>query len=494
MFNQEEANPEFSSDESFSEEGEDSSDSDVDAKLAEDDVFDIEFFKCYSALKKRDEKIYDKNVKFFSEQASSEDEEEIQGDSNNQTGRSKSAKAPKMSLLDHQLNLREDEIVDPELERKVPKIDLNKNVSRSFYEKELDEIKKCIEKIGEGVDSDNDDDLLVVKGTSSRPGTSKPRKTIDALLDKMEGEDDEDISHLKQIWSDPDRMNEEDKFLRDYILNKRYIATDTGNKDGFFSKNLDDLSDVSDSGGEQDDSEEKDRIVHRSDEKDFDKIARVPRNATKTYRDLVEKREKKEKRLKKLEKEKKKKKALKDADYEDVVGDLPTKFHYRETEPNDYGLSAEELLMATDEELEKWISLKDAIGYRDPEQDMEQKKRYEARRNDVELKKRIFQSIYGETHPELAEDQPESQIKAKKHKRTKRSNDTGDQTQIPPSDPATLEKEKPPTIDSESKSAKRKKKHKRGLNHKKFAKSGVAPDRLLAYGLSKTKLKKSKLL
>src|SRR6478736_2658450 len=35
-------------------------------------------------------------------------------------------------------------------------------------------------------------------------------------------------------------------------------------------------------------------------------------------------------------------------DYEDVVGDLPVRFKYRQTEPETYNMTAEEILMADD--------------------------------------------------------------------------------------------------------------------------------------------------
>lgn len=474
----------FSSDTEFDDEDNSESSTDIDAKLEEDDVFDVEFFKCYSALKKKDEKIYDENVRFFTDRDVSDSENEAK----------KKISAPKMTLLDHQLSLKEGDIEEPELERPV-KVDLNKPVSKSFYDKELEEIKKSIEKVSENIDSESDDDLLIVKGSDGKESRPKSKKTISSILDKLEGEEDEDISHLKKVWSDSDNLTTEEKYLRDYILNKRYLPahandSDEDDKDGFFSRNLDELSDT-EAGPEEAKKLGRQLPAYHSDEKDFEKIARIPRNSTKTIRDLVEKRDKKEKRQKKLEKEKRKKKSLKDADFEDIVGDMPTRFHYRETEPNDYGLSAQELLMATDEELDQWISLKDAIAYKTKEEELAQKRKYESKRDDLELKRKIFKSIYGD--PIATPEDKSSASKSTSKKKRRRHTDSEGSIEIPhvshrAQDAPNHDGSGPPESTKKSKKKKR-----RGLNHK-IAKVGVAPDRLLAYGLSKTKLKKSKLL
>lgn len=483
----------LSSEEEFDDEDDDTeaSSTDLDEKIAEEDVFDAEFFKCYSALKKKDDKIYDKNVRFFddAESSGSDNDEKDKLHKSGSDGETlltqnkKKSHSPKvMTLLDHQLQLSKQEAEEQELDGQ-PKIDLNKPVSKSYYEKELEEIKKDIGKISENVNSDSEDDFLIVKN----PDSSKPRKQLDKILDQLEEAEDQEIKHLKQIWTEPAKLSEEDKFLRDYILNKRYVpanSDDEKDADGFFSKNLDELSDVE---SEKDEAiKKRESVGHRSDEKDFEKVSRIPRNSTKTIRDLVEKRVKKEKRLKKLEKEKKKKKAIKNADFEDMVGDLPTKFHYRETEPNDYGLTAQELLMATDEELEKWISLKDTIAYKSTEEELAQKRRFEKKRTDLEAKKQIFKSIYGDSGDE--DNKPGSSGDTSKKKRKRKVNEADPQVE---DEDAEAEVE----IDTQMSSrSQKKKKRKRGLAHKKFAKSGVAPDRLLAYGVSKTKLKKSKLL
>lgn len=467
----------FSSDTDFDDEqGSDASSTDLDAKLEQEDVFDIDFFKCYSALKKKDEKIYDKSIKFFNENSSSESEQEAEDKEKLLQPSYMKKTEPKMTLLDHQLNVGNDELEDKAI---VPQ----QNISQSFYEKELSEIKDSIAKISEDVDSDSDDEFLI----------SSSKNKLSSIMDKVEG--DEGVSHLKQIWGNSDQLTEEERFLRDYILNKRYIKVEVDDEDekaGYFSKNLDELSDVASE--DESKSKKKARKVDlHSQEAEFDKIVRIPRNSTKTIRDLVEKQEKKEKRLSKLKKEKKRKKVLKDADCEDIVGDLPTRFHYRETEPNDYGLTAQELLLATDEELDKWISLRDTVKHRSTEEELALKHKYESKRHDIELKKKFFKSIYGDDDDDDDGVKPKSKSKETervnvKGKLTKKRSRVADEEEVDDNN-AVSDDDK--NIGSD---LKKKKKRKRGTNHKKFAKAGIAPARLLAYGISKNKLRKASLL
>lgn len=87
--------------------------------------------------------------------------------------------------------------------------------------------------------------------------------------------------------------------------------------------------------------------------------------------------------------------------FEDIIGgDLPTRFKYQKTEPEDYGLSPVEILLADDKELNKYVGLKTMAPYRN-----EQKKQYEAKmfkrnkkRKLRELQKHLHQKGFNTRH------------------------------------------------------------------------------------------------
>lgn len=54
-------------------------------------------------------------------------------------------------------------------------------------------------------------------------------------------------------------------------------------------------------------------------------------------------------------------------DYEDMIGDLPTRFRYRGVKPNTYGLDVADILSAEDKELNQHVSIKKLAPYRGDE-------------------------------------------------------------------------------------------------------------------------------
>jgi len=62
-------------------------------------------------------------------------------------------------------------------------------------------------------------------------------------------------------------------------------------------------------------------------------------------------------------------------DYEDIIGDMPTRFKYRTVEKNSFGLSTEEVLFAKDSTLKQFVSLKKMATYNEEEYQPGTKKR-----------------------------------------------------------------------------------------------------------------------
>ncbi|XP_036337731.1 protein KRI1 homolog [Rhagoletis pomonella] len=83
-------------------------------------------------------------------------------------------------------------------------------------------------------------------------------------------------------------------------------------------------------------------------------------------------------------------------DCEDMIGDIPCRFKYVETTPNDFGLTIEEILLAKNKELNQWASLKKAIQNRPEHIEKKDQRLYKLKAKNEALKRKIFKSLYDE--------------------------------------------------------------------------------------------------
>ena len=150
-------------------------------------------------------------------------------------------------------------------------------------------------------------------------------------------------------------------------------------------------------------------------------------------------------------------------DYEDIIGDMPTRFKYRTVERNSYGLSTEEILFAKDSSLKQFVSLKKMATYNEEEYKAGAKKRKRFR----QLLKADMEEMKDEVGAVDEKPVESSAGDGEKKKKRRRQKKGGKKNSESTSDIAT-ESEKESTVDQngepEEPEKKRRRKKKKGMS------------------------------
>jgi len=276
--------------EDYEEEESDSDDEDEDAEELTEDV-EKDFFTTLASLKKKDPKIYDGKTEFFKE-------------SKSQKTSSGSVKGGKMTIGDIERKVMLEKGGEFE-EIEDNNIKYGKDYS---YNEEMKSIKDSFKNALN--DNEVDDELLSKRSKSEQETKDEAdsyKKWLAGQQSKVEDPEIEaKMEGLRDFWNKDD-LDDGEKFLKDYLLNKRFLENEQDNYvpsyDEIVHDSDEDLSEDEKNVKKQEEFEQK--FNFRFEEPDEDFIKRYPRTIKDTLRKDEDKRKKKRKDVEERKKQEK---------------------------------------------------------------------------------------------------------------------------------------------------------------------------------------------
>ncbi|XP_019125035.2 protein KRI1 homolog [Larimichthys crocea] len=295
---------------------ESSESSSEDSEVELDPEVERDFYRTLSLLKKKDPKIYQTDAKFYSEVASRDEKPST----------SKTAVKP-MYLKDYERKVilekggKYDDDDDSEDEEEAAKR-MERAASPSYIQ-EQKQLKESFRKFVQDSDDDVDDEDGEGDGESQlltrRIKTQEEKDKEDAdFVEWLKGqaelegpEEVKDMKYLRDYWNDPE-LDEKERFLRDYVLNKGYRNEDDDDEriptyDEVVQDDVDDSEEEGETFLERQDDFER-QYNFRFEEPDAQEIKTYPRSIATSVRSKDDRRKRKREEVKeRKEKEKEQK-------------------------------------------------------------------------------------------------------------------------------------------------------------------------------------------
>ncbi|XP_067314715.1 protein KRI1 homolog [Pseudorasbora parva] len=288
-----------------------SSDSD-ESEVELDPKLDRDFYRTLSLLKKKDPKIYQKDTTFYTVDASGSGSDE-------QPSTSKKSEKP-MFLKDYERKVilerggkyddDEDDSADEEVSRR-----MQERAASPTYIQEQKELQESLRKFVQDSDeeeSDGEGELLTRRTKTQEEKDKEEADYVEWLKGQAELEGPEevkDMKYLRDYWNDP-QLDEKESFLRDYMLNKRYLEEEEERIPSYNELMQDDVDDSEDEGEaflhKQEDFER--HYNFRFEEPDAIKIKTYPRNIATSVRSKDDSRKRKREEVKERKKKEKEQK------------------------------------------------------------------------------------------------------------------------------------------------------------------------------------------
>ncbi|XP_041359300.1 protein KRI1 homolog [Gigantopelta aegis] len=286
-------------------------DTDSDSETEDEDATALtaqvekDWLRAFAAVKTKDPRIYEKDNKFFHSGTSDSNEDEAV--LKKKKNKNKTEKPLFLKDYERKLILEKDGIASDESETQLGKQQL------SYFE-EQDKIKESFKPALESSESsDSDTELLTKKQATEEEKAKQEEDYLEWLKghrDTLDKNVQLELEPLKSYWDDPN-LDDGEKFLKDFILNKRYISNEDNDAD---FEDFDDGAGFSEEEKELEKEENFERKYNfRYEEPDPEFIKTYPRTVNDSVRTKDNKRslKRKEIKLRKQEEKNKKREELK---------------------------------------------------------------------------------------------------------------------------------------------------------------------------------------
>ncbi|XP_033636731.1 protein KRI1 homolog [Asterias rubens] len=301
-----------------------------------------DFLKMLSYVKSKDPRIYNKEATFFHEESSEESSDDSDEDATSTKNKKKKQKVKKAKedkpvfLKDYERKIITEKgghYSDEEEDVEDRRDEWFERSASPTYVQEQDMIKKSFQKalLSSGEDDSDDDTLLKKKEKTKKEKKEEEEEYIQWMKGKKEQVEDVDqaqdaaeLDALRKYWTDPS-LEEGEKFLRDFILNKGYKDQESDEETPAIELDEADFSEEERLLETQDEFERK--YNFRYEEPDAEFIKRYPRTMadsvrTKDNKRAVKRQERKERKGQEKEHKKEELKQLKNLKKQEIMEKL----------------------------------------------------------------------------------------------------------------------------------------------------------------------------
>ncbi|XP_076620763.1 protein KRI1 homolog [Colletes latitarsis] len=200
-----------------------SSDTDSSTEEEENEVveqFDRDFYKTLACLKNKDPKIYEQDVTFF------DDTNKAQELHSEKKSTVKSKKEKAVYLRDYERKIiveREGKYSDSEDEDMLKKN--KREINKFTYAEEQKQLKESFKDVLYGEEEEENVELLKPKSKSESEKQKEEadyKEWLRGQKSNINKREQEALKPLRDFWSNPN-LDANEKFLRDYVLNNKYL-------------------------------------------------------------------------------------------------------------------------------------------------------------------------------------------------------------------------------------------------------------------------------